>query len=346
MSVGRFLVRLCVGVALVAYLLYEHGVELRGVLGRMLELPPAILLGAIVLNLLGQCLSAYRWGRLSALVERPVPLVRMLQLYYSGMFFNLCLPTSIGGDVVRVVGLSRQGGSKSAALASVFMDRNVGLSALLLVGMIASVLWPSVSIEATFFHVRYVVHLWPLFALLCCGYVLANAVLFSDLFCRFVTLLVERLRLGFVGAKVNRLHQAVQQYRLPLRRYLWAFVLSVVYQFSEIGLIWLLARGLSIEVSPLVFFSLVPFQAVACLLPITFSGVGVREGIFCAVLMGQLGEAVKGKALALSLIYFFGVVLVSSLIGGIVYVFSGIQRPTADEASAIANRSQEPIANS
>lgn len=336
-SVWKFLVRLSVGVALLGYLLYEHGVELHGIFERMEELSPLLLLATIALNLAGQALCAYRWGCLSSLVGRSVSFRTLLQLYFSGMFFNMCLPTSIGGDVVRVVGLGRQTGSKSAALASVFMDRNVGLAALLAVGVAAAALAPTSSIEITLWGVRYVMPLWPLFALLGCGYVLANVVLFSDHSCRLVTAVVTRLRLGFVGAKVNRLHQAVHEYRLPLQRYLWAFALSVAYQASEILLIWLLARGLQIEVSPLVVAALVPFQAVACLLPITFSGVGIREGVFCAVLMGQLGEGVKAKALALSLVYFFGVVLISSLIGGIVYVCSGIPRPTTDEAAAVAN---------
>ncbi|MCY3021732.1 MAG: lysylphosphatidylglycerol synthase transmembrane domain-containing protein [Planctomycetota bacterium] len=332
MSVWRFLLRLCVGVALVGYLLYEHGVEVQGILHRMAEFPLLILLGAIVINLLGQALSAYRWGQLSAMVGRPVSFWRMVQYYYSGMFFNMCLPTSIGGDVVRVVGLSRHTGSKSAALASVFMDRNVGLAALLAVGTAASMVLPSASIEATFYKVRYVVPLWPLFVLLCCGYVMANIVVFSDEFCRFVTALTTRWRLGFVGVKINRLHQAVQEYRMPWTRYLWAFALSVVYQASEILLVWLLAQGLQIEAGFLLFVALVPFQAVACLLPITFNGVGVREGIFCAVLMGQLGPEIKGRAMALSLTWFLGVMLISSLIGGLVYVLSGVRRPSVAEA--------------
>lgn len=343
MSVWKFSLRLSVGLALFGYLLYEHGVQLNAIFDRMLELSPLVLLGALALNLAGQALSAYRWGRLSALVGRPVAFGRMLQLYFSGMFFNLCLPTSIGGDVFRVVGLSRNTGSKSSATASVFMDRNVGLGALLLIGMVASIWWPSASIEATFFHVRHVWYLWYFFPALLCGYVLANVVLFSDHFCDIVTHLVTRFHLGFVGEKVARLHNAVQEYRLPLARYAWAFVVSLIYQASEIALVWLLAQGFDIKLSPLVFCALVPFQAVASLLPITFSGVGVREGIFCAVLMGQLGPGIKNQAMTLSLTFFLGVVVISSLLGGLVYVLSGIARPTLAEA-AESESVAEPVA--
>ena len=53
----------------------------------------------------------------------------------------------------------------------------------------------------------------------------------------------------------------------------------------------------------------------------------------------------KAKALALSLIYFVGVVFVSGLIGGVVYVLSGIRKPTTEEAEDVAE-GQEPIAES
>jgi uncharacterized membrane protein YbhN (UPF0104 family) len=217
------------------------------------------------------------------------------------------------------------------------MDRNVGMAALLALGTTASILLPAASIQATVYKVPYVVPLWPLFLLLCAGYVLANIILFSDGFCLLVTSLVSRLRLGFVGEKASRLHQGVQAYRQPLNRYLLVFLLSLAYQASEVALIWLLARGLGIELSPLVFCALVPFQAVACLLPITFSGVGVREYVFCAVLIGQLGQGIQDKALALSLVYFLGVMVISSLVGGLVYVLSGLSRPSEAEAAAAAN---------
>lgn len=339
MSIGKFLLRLSISLALLGCLQYKHGVTPHEIMQRMVELPLLFLLSAIVLDLSGRLLAAYRWSRLSALAGQSVSFGRMAQLYYSGLFFNLCLPTSIGGDVFKVVGLSRITGSKATALAAVFMDRNVGMAALLTVGTAAALFCPTASIQATVHSLSaepIIVRLWPLFLLLCGAYVLANAILFSDHFCQLVTALVSRWPLGSVGAKVGRLHQAVRAYRQPWRRYLWTFALSLAYQASEILLIWILARGLGIEVSLPLFCALVPFQAAVCLLPISFNGMGVRDFVICAVLMGQLGPGIKDKALALALVYFLGVMLVSSLVGGAVYVCSGIKRPSVAEAEAAA----------
>jgi len=337
MSVTKFLLRVAIGAIMVAYLFFEHEVGNHNVFNRMLDIPVGALLLAMCLDLLGQTLSAYRWAHLSNLGGRPVQFPKVWSVYFSGMFFNMCLPTSIGGDVIRVVGLSRQTQSKSGAIASVFMDRNVGLGALLVLGLCASAITHS-SIQATLFHQKYLLELWPLFSLLIAGYIGANVALFSDSFCNLVTYCVNRAHLGFLGAKIDKLHRSVQAYRLPLIVYVWPFILSLIYQFTEIALVWILASGLGIELSPMVFAALVTFQAVACLLPITVNGVGVREAIFCAVLMGHLGntEAVKNEALALSLI-FFGVMVTSSLLGGVVYLVSGMPRPSVSETEAVAS---------
>jgi uncharacterized protein (TIRG00374 family) len=329
MSLAKFAIRLGIGLAFIAYLILEHEVQAQEILLKIESMPALVLLGALGLYLLGETICVLRWTYLARLAGQPAEFSGVLKAYFSGMFFNICLPTSIGGDVVRVVGLGRQINNKTASLASVFMDRNVGLSALLLVGVISSA-WVSATLEITIYGRTYFQDLWPLFLLLIAGYIAANAILFSDGLEANFTSVLRKLKLGFAIKKVEKLHLSLRAYHQPTLRYAWPFLLSFVYQVIECGLVWLLAAGLGIPVSPVVFFAIVPFQAVASLLPITFAGMGVREGIFCAVIMGQAGPAYKDEALALSLMY-FGVVIASSLIGGIVYMVSGMPRPTASE---------------
>jgi uncharacterized membrane protein YbhN (UPF0104 family) len=139
------------------------------------------------------------------------------------------------------------------------------------------------------------------------------------------------VKLSFITRKLKPLHNAVVSYHLPASDYIWPFVISLVYQASEVGLIWLLAQGLGLQLSPWVFCSMVTLQAVASLLPITPNGVGVREAIFTAVVVGKLGQEYKDEALALALIYFFGVVLISSLLGGVIYLVGGVPKPSPVE---------------
>jgi uncharacterized protein (TIRG00374 family) len=340
MSLAKLLLRLCVGATLVYLLVCKHEVSFEAIKEHFANLSAGVVALALGLYLAGQLLSAYRWSRLSTMGGRPAQFADVWPVYFTGMFFNMCLPTSIGGDVWRVVGLSRKTGSKSGALASVFMDRNVGLSALLVVGLIASIAAPKLcTIEATLFKTNLVLPLWPLFLLLLLGFIGANVAIFSDSFCRLVTYVTTSLRLGFIGSRIEKLHNSVQAFRQPVSGYFNPFVLSIIYQLSEVAVVMVLATGMGINLSPFVFGAIVTFQAVAALLPITFNGVGVREAIFCAVLKGQLGDGIKDEALALSLAY-FGILLMSSLTGGVVYLLSGMQRPSAAESGA------EPVINS
>lgn len=342
MSILKFLGRLGIGALLIAYLLHEHEVPLEVVAKRLYHLPVLFVLFALLLDLGGQTLSAFRWARLAGMGGNAVSFSRAWTIYFSGMFFNTCLPTSIGGDVIRVVGLARDTGSKTTALASVFMDRNVGMAALLALGLVSALLAPS-SVQITISSLSaapLVVPLWLLFLLLVPGYIFANMVLMSRRVYRFWDGLVFRRLPKKLHAKLEKLHFALQCYRQPLSAYAWTFVLSLVYQASEAALVWIMARGLGLELPFWVFGAMVLFQAVAGLLPISINNIGVRESIFCAVLVGQASllqagmseETIKASALALSMAY-LGVVMCSGLAGGIVYLVAGVHKPTIEEAN-------------
>jgi glycosyltransferase 2 family protein len=69
----------------------------------------------------------------------------------------------------------------------------------------------------------------------------------------------------------------------------------------------------------LVFF----VSSLATILPITLGGVGIREFVF--IKAAEIGEIDQGNAVALSVL-FFGITVVSSLVGSIVKL--DVQRPT------------------
>ena len=265
MPLLKFLVRLGIGAALVVYLIHEHEVPFEEIADRLLQLPLWALLLALLLNLAGQSLCAFRWSLVAALAGHATSFRVLWPIYFSGMFFNTCLPTSIGGDVLRVVGMARHTGSKSKALASVFMDRNVGMAALLALGL-SSALVSGASIQvtlSTYFQEPLVLDLWPLFLLLLLGYILANLVLFSPHWYPRVERQVLRRLPTALHAKIEKLHTALQAYRRSCAHYGTAFLLSLAYQASEALLVWVLARGLGLELPFWVFGALVMFQAVA-----------------------------------------------------------------------------------
>ena len=70
-------------------------------------------------------MSSWKWQILLQPVRLDVPFLKVLAFYFTGMFFNLFLPTVVGGDAVKAVLLARETGSAARATTSVFMERNL-----------------------------------------------------------------------------------------------------------------------------------------------------------------------------------------------------------------------------
>src|SRR5205823_13782081 len=99
-------------------------------------------LAALALLALAQVVSAFRWQ----LLARPLGFRRSLGqytgFYFVGMYFNLLLPTSVGGDVVRAWYLDGKSGRKLAAFLSVLVDRFSRLLILLFLACVAAAVCP------------------------------------------------------------------------------------------------------------------------------------------------------------------------------------------------------------
>src|SRR5262245_44722715 len=82
---------------------------------------------AVGVLVVSQLLSAIRWRYFTDQLRFPRSLKQLTSFYFIGMYFNLMLPTSVGGDVVRAWYLDGGAGRRLAAFASVFLDRLNGL---------------------------------------------------------------------------------------------------------------------------------------------------------------------------------------------------------------------------
>ena len=123
----------------------------------------------VVVYAAGQWLSAWRWWLLLRPVALAVPYLRMVAFYFIGMFFNIFLPTIVGGDAVKAILLARETGAPARSTMSVFMERNVGLFALLTIATVAAFVAPPVDVRGF--------NLLQLTLLVFAGFVAANVVL-------------------------------------------------------------------------------------------------------------------------------------------------------------------------
>ncbi|MCU0255484.1 MAG: flippase-like domain-containing protein [Vicinamibacterales bacterium] len=249
----------------------------------------------------GQWLSAWRWWLLLRPVGLAVPYLRMVAFYFIGMFFNIFLPTIVGGDAVKAILLARETGAPARATMSVFMERNVGLFALLTIATAAAFVAPPVEVRGF--------NLLQLTLFVLAGFIVANIVLANRPAYRLVDYLVAMTPLSRIRSRAASLYDAIVPYREARWRgvILAATAQSFLFQAVVILVVFLNANALGLSV---------PVAALAGMLPVSVNGLGIREALYL-LLFGRIGVPADA-AVSMALLY-FAVTLAASLPGGIVY---------------------------
>jgi uncharacterized membrane protein YbhN (UPF0104 family) len=264
-------------------------------------------LAAVALLAITQVVSSLRWRLLAGYLGLQRPLSRMIGFFYIGMYFNLLLPTSVGGDVVRAWYLDGGSGKRMQAFVSVFLDRLSGLWVLMAVACLGVLFCP----PDTPGWIR-----WSVCA--CVG-------------CAVLGLAAMPVLTHFRDKLPNKIRKAVEalQAMPSWRAWLAPLGLSVYIQVASVTLVWLVAQSIGAEVPFTYFWILVPMVSLLTLLPVSVNGMGVREGAM-VLLLAPLGVS-PGTALTLGFLW-FTVLATVSLCGGLVYLFGRFPRPALTPA--------------
>lgn len=314
---GRFrwspVVRLLLGLALVALLARSVGwADLRAA-AAPLRAHPGWIAAALALTFAALLAGVVRWHGLLRAMGLPTPFARTFRGFFIGQFFNAFLFGACGGDLARAVCAARDHSHKRAeAVASVLLDRMVGLVATLFVG--CALLLPRLEFFAG--------HPEAQPALLCMGAFLCGAVAFLALF--FARHLFERnawlQRLqhrGRIGPLLRRAYDALYLFRQNARHLLVPTLLSLANLFLLAAATFALARALALPLAWRDLFAVYPVIVVLAAVPLTPGSFGVRETLYVQ-LLHPFGLA-AGPALMLSLLGYL-VATVWSLFGGLLFL--------------------------
>jgi len=225
-------------------------------------------------------LASLRWG---ILLNNSQPRIKLISLCLIGSFFNHFMPGAVGGDAVKAYYLYKETGRGGSSLGSVFLDRYVGYVALLSIGLISGIAGYG-ELKALGLH-----WLTPsLFILFLAGSLL------------------------FFGLRIGRRYKAVADFydffhdTLRDRRAIGqAFLLSLLIQVLTILEIYAVSLGLGQQPSFTALFVFVPLIITVMMVPVSISGLGLREGAF-VVLFGLTGISAEASA-AISFLWFLSV---------------------------------------
>jgi uncharacterized membrane protein YbhN (UPF0104 family) len=218
---------------------------------------------SVLIYLFCQLISALRWRLFLA---NRFPIVRLFRLYLLGSFFNTLLPGLVGGDAVKIYYLYRESGKGTQAMASVFMDRYIGLCSLMVLGI-------------CFYPValKYITGTWVqwLLPLIVLCFITGSVVILG-------------LRFGKRIQFLENIYSYLHSYRRKSGVIAKAFILSLAIQLLMILSVYILGLGLGQNIPLLPFLVFFPIIVAVSTVPISISGLGIREAAF-VLLLGKIG---------------------------------------------------------
>ncbi|MBK8011008.1 MAG: flippase-like domain-containing protein [Deltaproteobacteria bacterium] len=260
-----------------------------------------LLVGAVFISLAGLFVSAVRWKLLLRAVGVSFRLVEAYRAYLSAVFIGLAMPGIIGGDVARVwICTRRTKASLGLVTSTVFFERWLGLVAL--AGLLSVGLWTT---HAEDFGA---LGAW---ACIIMALGLLAAFLLPTLFVRFlaVSQRAKLLRALWRRIGTERLNRLSALGAIRIFQVIPAFSLSFLLQFLDIVMTYVLVKALGQTITLGMLLVAVPITYLATILPLSPSGLGVREGTLVFVL-SRYGIVASDAALLA-----FGVFLVRVLVG-------------------------------
>lgn len=230
--------------------------------------------------------------------------------YYNlqGHFYNLFLPTSIGGDAVKTIALGKKINNTYASFSGVLVNRWMGFIWIVLFFWSFYWLNPQLITENKIPKIIFI------FTLI---FFVASPILYKK----------KQLPDNFIGRKLNPLLQHIQSYSKT--HLAWNFLFAGVTQFCIFLMEYLAYKSVGLNISLSQILTLVPIVYLITMLPISIGGYGLREGLIILLFTRIPGNTAD---MCLSGVWMTYIMSVSQAIFAGILILCTKQKPQADLA--------------
>ncbi len=323
------LLKIAISVLLLAYIAHKTGLatpEGRKTLWNMLRKADLTYVGwSLFIGVLQLFAGNWKWWFLLRSRDIHIPIQRVFAWYLIGRFYNLVLPTSVGGDVVRMMMVGKHTGKRADSFAAVFIERLTGLIMLVLVSLTVLVLFGDHGITIFSTSILFV-----------------SAVVFIITWTIFDTRLLNLFTgiarhfsfLDGLVRKVESAHSAVAAYRHDWATLGPVFLISGVFYLLAVFAVWTAAKAFSPDVSLEDMFLATPAIMLIMNLPVSIGGLGLMEAAYTLTFKAFGYAAALG--LSVALLMRFATILYAAA-GGIVQMFMPQVRKAVEAASEKAS---------
>jgi len=295
--------RLAVTAAILAYLL--RSIDPGASVQAMLRMDPWWFALTLLLVAIDRVVMAIRWLLLLRAAGVDIPAASALRIFLTSSFLGSFLPAGIGADAARAYEVASRTSRGSQAVASVGIDRVLGLVAIAILGVAGLAGWAQ--------HVEPAMRA-RLTALAALGGVATLAVFWADTLAR--RCVPARWHATKWGWRILRLGDAIGAYRQHPGVLLQVMALSIAVQLIRVFQGYGLGRGLGIQVDLAYYLVFMPVAMLVLLLPVSISGFGLPQAVIVWLLRPMGVPDAESLALSTLLIV---VGIIGNLPGALLY---------------------------
>ncbi|MDH3355373.1 MAG: flippase-like domain-containing protein [Chromatiales bacterium] len=283
------------------YLIFRK-VDLHEVFNTMMQVNISLIMLALLFQFLSTFIASFRWKLVMQQIGFGKNFTFYLRSYFKGSFFNQALPTSIGGDALRVIDVARNGHRKRDAFYGVAVDRGLGLVGLLIFNLLANMLAPDLLPRNVF--------------------IILNILVLSGIigFTIFYYLShIKSLEQWLVTRVLVRISQQLGVVLADIPSTLKHLGFSLLIHLMALLSIYFIGNGVGLQFDILTYMVIVPPVILLTIVPISLAGWGVREG----GMVGLFNLLGADPTLVISMSIIYGLALIVTSLPGLVIYLSG-----------------------
>ena len=311
-SLKKYL-KLLITIAILSTIFIKFDINLGDIINRVKV--KYLIIACLVRIFISPLISINRWKTFLFHAGIEETFFSLLKISMLSAFFGIALPSSQGADAIRMYLIEKKHKGKSlnfTTSSTVLMERIIGLVLLAFLGLIFGL----ITVFPNKMHVIIII-LSINVAIWLGIFTLTNQTLFNYF--------QNKINQSKKFARLN--HFLIKTYytfvNYPYRKVLASSILLILsLQIITVIIVYLvfLAFGVDIPFSQhLVFY---PIISILSIIPISISGLGVREGFF--VYFYSLIGVSADIAVSVSLINYCIEILLMAIMGGIIYIFDSI----------------------
>lgn len=301
--------RIVISLGLIGWIL--HSVDRRALADSLKSIDYWYLAAALLAYLIVNAFCTWRWQILLAARSIRSGYWKLFRYFLNGLFFGNFMPTTVGGDLARAYLVVDDCNKKSEALASVLVDRFIGLFGVIITGIIGLILVAKTGQELVLLKGMVI----GIVAALLFVVLFLNKTLVKKFRWLFKLPLMEKVEHHLID-----FYHSIYVYRTHKKEVFWAFIQSLLVQLFVVFTAYYISKALGISIPITPFFLYMPVIAAVSMIPLSINGWGLQEGAFI-VFFGRAGLS-RPEALSLGFVYHLVAVAISVL-GGLLWLMYG-----------------------